>query len=348
MPQAVRQPDPLQPVLGFGAGVGRAGQFERQHHVLDGVQRRQQLEGLKDETQQAAAQDRPRIFVERTEIASPASATEPLLGRSRPASRPSRVDFPEPEAPTIATVSPGRRRTKSRAEWSTARRRYPPVWRDHSTSMTIDASRPMSRIPNYRSLLLAGLMLIAPAHRPYKPSSSSAIRCRRATASARTPPGPPCSPNACRKGSSIIASSMPASREKPPAAAVTRIDAALARHSPQVVIIALGANDGLRGLPVAQLRDNLTAIVSQRPEEERTACCWSASASRPIMAPTPGNFIMVFGEVAKARKTALVDFLLEGVATEPHLFQSDNLHPTAEAQPLLLNNVWRGLAPLLK
>jgi hypothetical protein len=68
VPQAVRQPDPLQPVLGLGAGIGGAGQFERQHHVLDGVQRGQQLEGLEDETQQAAAQDRARVFVERAEI----------------------------------------------------------------------------------------------------------------------------------------------------------------------------------------------------------------------------------------------------------------------------------------
>ena len=60
------------------------------------------------------------------------------------------------------------------------------------------------------------------------------------------------------------------------------------------------------------------------------------------------QFHKAFGEVARVRKTALVDFLLEGVATEPQLFQADNLHPTAAAQPLLLNNVWRGLAPLLQ
>jgi acyl-CoA thioesterase-1 len=60
------------------------------------------------------------------------------------------------------------------------------------------------------------------------------------------------------------------------------------------------------------------------------------------------QFHQVFGAVAKARKAALVDFLLAGVATTPQLFQADNLHPTAAAQPLLLDNVWQGLAPLLK
>jgi lysophospholipase L1-like esterase len=77
------------------------------------------------------------------------------------------------------------------------------------------------------------------------------------------------------------------------------------------------------------------------------ACCWSVSESHPTTANTrcssPG-----LRRVAKARQTALVDFLLDGVATQAALFQADNLHPTAEAQTLLLDNVWRGLAPLLK
>ena len=60
------------------------------------------------------------------------------------------------------------------------------------------------------------------------------------------------------------------------------------------------------------------------------------------------QFYETFGEVAKSKKAVLVDFLLDGVATQPDLFQADHLHPTAEAQPRLLDNVWRGLAPLLK
>lgn len=127
----------------------------------------------------------------------------------------------------------------------------------------------------------------------------------------------------------------------------TRIDAALARHSPQVVIVALGANDGLRGLPVTQLRDNLTAIVSSAQNSQARVLLVGQR-----LPPNYGHYALqfhnTFGEVAKARKTALVDFLLEGVATDPQLFQADNLHPTAAAQPLLLNNVWRGLSPLLK
>ena len=126
----------------------------------------------------------------------------------------------------------------------------------------------------------------------------------------------------------------------------TRIDAALARHSPQVVIVALGANDGLRGLPVSQLRDNLTAIVSSA-QKKKARVLLVGQRIPPNYGIYALQFQQVFGEVASARKTTLVDFLLAGVATQPHLFQADNLHPTAEAQPLLLDNVWRGLAPLL-
>lgn len=126
-----------------------------------------------------------------------------------------------------------------------------------------------------------------------------------------------------------------------------RIDAALARHSPQIVIVALGANDGLRGLPLTQLRDNLGAIVASAQQRQAKVLLVGQRVP-PNYGSYAEQFHMTFAEVAKARKVALVDFLLDGVATQAQLFQADNLHPTAEAQPLLLDNVWRGLAPLLK
>jgi len=127
----------------------------------------------------------------------------------------------------------------------------------------------------------------------------------------------------------------------------TRIDAALARYAPQVVIVALGANDGLRGLPVAQLHANLEAIVSSA-QQKKAQVLLVGQRIPPNYGAYAVQFHDVFAAVAKTRRTALVDFLLDGVATQPTLFQSDNLHPTAEAQALLLDNVWRGLAPLLK
>jgi len=126
-----------------------------------------------------------------------------------------------------------------------------------------------------------------------------------------------------------------------------RIDAALARHAPAIVIVALGANDGLRGLPVATMRDNL-AYIAGRAQNTKARVLIVGQRLPPNYGPYAVQFHDVFGEVARAQKAALVDFLLDGVATQANLFQADNLHPTAEAQPRLLDNVWQGLVPLLK
>jgi len=127
----------------------------------------------------------------------------------------------------------------------------------------------------------------------------------------------------------------------------TRLDAALDKHQPAVVVIALGANDGLRGLPIATLRDNLNAMTDSA-QKKKAKVLIVGQRLPPNYGDYAQQFHGTFGEVAKSRKTALVDFLLDGVATQANLFQADNLHPTAEAQPRLLDNVWRGLEPLLK
>jgi len=127
----------------------------------------------------------------------------------------------------------------------------------------------------------------------------------------------------------------------------SRLNAALAKHSPSIVIIALGANDGLRGLPITTMRDNLTAMVDSA-QKSKAKVLIVGQRLPPNYGAYAVQFHETFSDVAKARKAALVDFLLDGVATQPQLFQADNLHPTAEAQPRLLDNVWRGLEPLLK
>lgn len=128
---------------------------------------------------------------------------------------------------------------------------------------------------------------------------------------------------------------------------LARIDAALSRHSPAIVVIALGSNDGLRGLPLPTMRNNLMGM---------TDAALKAKARVLIVGqrlpPNFGNYAQqfhaTFGEIARLRKIAYVDFLLDGLGTRRDYFQADNLHPTAEAQPVLLDNVWRGLEPLLK
>ncbi|MDS4013886.1 MAG: arylesterase [Candidatus Accumulibacter sp.] len=126
-----------------------------------------------------------------------------------------------------------------------------------------------------------------------------------------------------------------------------RIEAALNRYTPQIVIVALGANDGLRGLPVSQMSANLTAIVDAA-QQRKARVLLVGQRIPPNYGSYAADFHQTFAAVAKARRTPLVDFLLAGVATQARYFQADNLHPTAEAQPLLLDNVWRGLEPLLK
>ncbi len=127
-----------------------------------------------------------------------------------------------------------------------------------------------------------------------------------------------------------------------------RIAGALKAHRSKVVIVALGANDGLRGLPLAQMRANLAKIVNA---SQRTGARVLLVGMR--LPPNYGEtytrqFAQVYADLAREHKTALAPFLLEGVAERRELFQEDNIHPTAQAQPVLLDNVWKALAPLLQ
>ncbi|MBS4017424.1 MAG: arylesterase [Dechloromonas sp.] len=126
-----------------------------------------------------------------------------------------------------------------------------------------------------------------------------------------------------------------------------RFAAALKAHKPAVVILALGANDGLRGLPLKQMENNLeTMIVAARKSGARVLL--AGMRLPPNYGPYADQFFQRFGDIAKAEKTAYLPFLLEPVATRPELFQADRLHPTADAQPLLLEHVWPALRPLLR
>ena len=131
------------------------------------------------------------------------------------------------------------------------------------------------------------------------------------------------------------------------AGGLARLPRALDLHHPSIVILELGGNDGLRGLPVAQMRTNLTQMSSL-----------SAAAGAKVlllgmrMPPNYGpeytkQFAMVFSDLASEKKISLVPFLLTDIALSPALLQADDIHPNAQGQPILLDNVWPTLKPLL-
>lgn len=122
---------------------------------------------------------------------------------------------------------------------------------------------------------------------------------------------------------------------------------ALELHHPSIVILELGGNDGLRGLPIAQMRANLTQMT-----DLSTAAGAKVLLLGMRMPPNYGpkytkEFALVFSDLAAQKKTASVPFLLTDIALSPALLQSDDIHPNAQGQPILLNNVWPALKPLL-
>ena len=130
-----------------------------------------------------------------------------------------------------------------------------------------------------------------------------------------------------------------------------RLPALLTQHHPDVVVIELGGNDALRGLPLASSRDNLLAMV-QAAKGAGAKVLLAGMQVPPNYGQRYGaDFAQLFADVAKAEKVALLPFLLKGVADRPDAeqwFQADRIHPTAQAHPVIMANVWPVLRPLLR
>ena len=129
---------------------------------------------------------------------------------------------------------------------------------------------------------------------------------------------------------------------------LSRLPRALATHKPALVILELGANDGLRGLPLATSRANLEQML-QACKIARVPVLLLGMKVPPNYGPryTTG-FERLFRDLARAYRAPLLPFFLEGVALNPALIQADGLHPTAAAQSRLLKNVWTALVPMLR
>jgi acyl-CoA thioesterase-1 len=127
-----------------------------------------------------------------------------------------------------------------------------------------------------------------------------------------------------------------------------RIQRALTQHKPRLVLLELGANDGLRGLPVKETRDNL-AFMMDAIRRSGAKVLLLGIRIPPNYGP---QYTQAFGDIyaglAKEKKAPLLPFLLEGIALDERFMQPDGLHPNAQGQPLVLANVWPALKPLLE
>ncbi|MDO3383938.1 arylesterase [Gilvimarinus algae] len=126
-----------------------------------------------------------------------------------------------------------------------------------------------------------------------------------------------------------------------------RLEKLLTTHSPTLVILELGGNDGLRGQPIKIMQSNLAAMIETAKSHEAQVLLVGIQIPPNYGARYADAFSDVFPALADEYELALVPFLLEGVALDNNLMQNDGIHPKAEAQPILLDNVWRVLEPML-
>lgn len=128
---------------------------------------------------------------------------------------------------------------------------------------------------------------------------------------------------------------------------LSRLPALLAEHKPELVIIELGGNDGLRGQPPAQLQQNLAGMIDSSRAQGAAVLLLGMRLPPNYGARYTSAFAKVYSDLAEQKQVPLVPFFLEGVGGVPELMQPDGIHPQANAQPRLLENVWPTLEPLL-
>jgi len=122
-----------------------------------------------------------------------------------------------------------------------------------------------------------------------------------------------------------------------------RLPRALSLHQPEIVIIELGGNDGLRGLPVPVMRDNLEKMVIKARDTGAMVILAGIMIPPNYGEDYASEFAEVYRELADGYELPLVPFFMDGIALDPSKMQADGIHPNVEAQPLLMGNVWKVL-----
>jgi acyl-CoA thioesterase-1 len=128
----------------------------------------------------------------------------------------------------------------------------------------------------------------------------------------------------------------------------TRLPRALELHKPSIVVLELGGNDGLRGLPIKQVRGNFESMIEQVRNAGAQVVLVGMRMPPNYGAEYADSFHALYGELARKYQVPVLDFFLDGVALDDNLMQADGIHPTAAAQPKLLDNLWPVLAKVLK
>ncbi len=127
-----------------------------------------------------------------------------------------------------------------------------------------------------------------------------------------------------------------------------RLQPLLAKHKPDIVLIELGGNDALRGLPIISTETNLREMINAGKKANAQVVLLGMQIPPNYGGDYAQRFSNLFPKLAKETRVSLVPFFLDGLQTRPDLFQQDRIHPVAAAQPMLLDNVWPYLQPLLK
>jgi len=127
-----------------------------------------------------------------------------------------------------------------------------------------------------------------------------------------------------------------------------RLPALLTAHKPQIVVIELGANDGLRGLPVASAEANLRQMVTLSQKQDAKVMLIGMRMPPNYGRAYTERFFNMYSTLSKELKAPLVPFMLEGVADKPTLFQADRMHPNAQAHPIILNNIWPTFSNMIR
>ncbi len=131
------------------------------------------------------------------------------------------------------------------------------------------------------------------------------------------------------------------------AGGLARLPRALALHHPQVVVLELGGNDGLRALPIAPMRDNLAKMIELSRAAGAKVLLLGIRIPPNYGQDYTDQFRATYPDLGAELKVAVVPFVLDGIALTPDLMQADGIHPNEQGQPRLLANVWPALLPLL-